>query len=93
MVVGASGGTPVCCGKPMVLMQEKTADQDHEKHVPGNQEDRQRDQRQGRLRSVDNISIKWLPPSEKPEAEFPISDTGVKARELCNVHGLWTNKA
>ncbi len=26
MVVGASGGTMVCCGEPMVLQQEKTAD-------------------------------------------------------------------
>ena len=34
MVVGASGRTMVCCGKPMVLQQEKTTDQGKEKHVP-----------------------------------------------------------
>ena len=33
-VVHASGGVLVCCGKPMVLQQEKTADQGKEKHVP-----------------------------------------------------------
>ncbi|MCK7536243.1 MAG: desulfoferrodoxin FeS4 iron-binding domain-containing protein [Marinilabiliales bacterium] len=33
-VVHASGGTLVCCGKPMILQQEKTADAGKEKHVP-----------------------------------------------------------
>ena len=33
-IVHASGGTLVCCGQPMVLQQEKTADAGKEKHVP-----------------------------------------------------------
>jgi len=33
-VVHASEGTLVCCGQPMALQQEKTADQGKEKHVP-----------------------------------------------------------
>lgn len=34
-VVHASGGTLVCCGRPMVLQREKTtADEGKEKHVP-----------------------------------------------------------
>jgi superoxide reductase len=33
-VVHASGGTLVCCGQPMNLMDEKTADAATEKHVP-----------------------------------------------------------
>ena len=33
-VVHASGGTMVCCTKPMTLQQEKTSDPGKEKHVP-----------------------------------------------------------
>jgi superoxide reductase len=33
----------------------------------------------------------FLKPGDPPEAEFPISNVNVKAREYCNVHGLWTN--
>jgi superoxide reductase len=33
-VVHASGGTLVCCGKPMVLLKENTVDASLEKHVP-----------------------------------------------------------
>ena len=34
MVVYASKGELVCCGQPMILQQEKTADEGKEKHVP-----------------------------------------------------------
>ena len=33
-VVHNSAGLLVCCGKPMILQQEKTADAGKEKHVP-----------------------------------------------------------
>ena len=33
-VVGAAGGTLVCCGKPMRLMRENETDGSTEKHVP-----------------------------------------------------------
>ena len=33
-VLHAGDGALVCCGKPMVLMEEKTADSSTEKHVP-----------------------------------------------------------
>ncbi len=33
-VLHAGDGALVCCGKPMVLMDEKTADSSTEKHVP-----------------------------------------------------------
>ena len=33
-----------------------------------------------------------LNPGNKPEAEFCLENTeGISARELCNVHGLWTS--
>jgi superoxide reductase len=35
---------------------------------------------------------KKLHPGEKPEAVFIVDDTnGLIAREVCNLHGLWTN--
>jgi superoxide reductase len=38
------------------------------------------------------IAEKRLYPGEKPTAEFPVKDAaGLKARELCNLHGLWTD--
>ncbi len=41
----------------------------------------------------DNVVVgKRLKPGDKPEAEFCISNSGgLKARILCNVHGLWIN--
>ena len=33
-VTEGGAGEPVCCGQPMVLMDEKTADSSTEKHVP-----------------------------------------------------------
>jgi superoxide reductase len=44
------------------------------------------------LRDGKIIAGKRLYPGEKPEAEFYIENPkGVKARELCNIHGLWRN--
>lgn len=34
---------------------------------------------------------KFLKAGDKPEAEFEIKADEIKAREYCNVHGLWTN--
>ena len=45
------------------------------------------------VRTGENVYIRGFKPGEKPEAEFPpVTDTNVKVREFCNVHGLWTNK-
>lgn len=33
-VIHAGGGELVCCGQPMALLEEKTADKTTEKHVP-----------------------------------------------------------
>jgi superoxide reductase len=107
-VVHASGGMLVCCGKPMMLQQEKTADRGEEKHVPviGKSAD-------GILVKVGSIphpteekhSIEWievrtgnavyirgLNAGKKPDASFSVADMNAKARAYCNMHGLWTNK-
>ena len=108
-VVHASGGSLVCCGKPMTLQQEKTSDQGKEKHVPvigrsangilvkvGSVPHPMEEKHfieWIEVRSGDAVYIRGLKSGEKPEAEFCITDTNAKARAYCNVHGLWTNKS
>jgi superoxide reductase len=107
-VVHASNGTLVCCGKPMILQQEKTADQGKEKHVPvieksgtgivvkiGSVPHPMEEKHYiewVEVKDGENIYIRGFLPGEKPEAEFCSADVNVKARAYCNVHGLWTNK-
>ena len=104
------GGVLYCCGEPMKLLEEKTADTSEEKHVPYIEE-----LENGYLVrvgenalhpmeekhyiewieiEVDGVSHrKYLKPGDKPEAVFEISKGKiVKAREYCNIHGLWMKK-
>jgi len=98
-------GELVCCGKPMKLLDEKTADQGKEKHVPVVEKI------DGGYRvKVGSVPhpmqkehfIEWielladgkayrqfLEPGGKPEAIFNVKADSVGAREYCNVHGLW----
>lgn len=107
-VVHASGGTLVCCDKPMTLQQEKTTDQGKEKHVPvveksakgilvklGSVPHPMEEKHYIEwieVRAGNNVYVKGLLPGEKPEAEFCVADTNAKVRAYCNVHGLWTNR-
>jgi superoxide reductase len=44
------------------------------------------------IKDGDVVIGKRLKPGDKPEAEFCIPNAkGLKARILCNVHGLWVN--
>ena len=108
MVVHASGGTLVCCGKPMELQMEKTADAGKEKHVPvieisakgvlvkvGSVPHPMEEKHYIEwieVTSGQNLSVVGLKPGEKPQAEFCTADTNARVRAYCNVHGLWTNK-
>ena len=108
-VVHNSGGLLVCCGKPMILQQEKTTDQGKEKHVPvieksasgimvkvGSVPHPMEETHYLEwvdVRTGENVYVRSFKPGEKPETEFCIADINVKARAYCNVHGLWTNKA
>jgi len=108
MVVHASGGTLVCCDKPMELQKEKTDDTGKEKHVPvieksakgvsvkvGSVPHPMEEKHYIEwieVTSGKNLSVVGLKPGEKPEAEFCTADTNAKVRAYCNVHGLWTNK-
>jgi len=104
-VIYGSTGELVCCGQPMELLDEKTADAATEKHVPV-------------IEKIDGgykvtvgstlhpmeekHYIEWielladgkayrqfLNPGDAPEAVFNVADDSVTAREHCNVHGLW----
>ena len=104
-VVYGSSGELVCCGQPMELLDEKTADAATEKHVPV-------------IEKIDGgykvtvgstlhpmeekHYIEWielladgkayrqfLKPGDAPEATFDVKENSVSAREYCNVHGLW----
>ena len=105
-VLHGGAGELVCCGEAMQLLDEQTADQSTEKHVPVVE------------KSADGVVVKvgsvphpmqeahyiefievltdggiqrvFLDPSFAPEAAFKVDEAAInKAREFCNVHGLW----
>lgn len=103
-VLHDGGGTLVCCGEPMKLMEANADDTaSKEKHVPVIS---------GKKVNVGSIPhpmeeehyIEWieatsatgetakifLNPGDKPEAQF--SFVVVSARAYCNLHGLWRSK-
>ncbi len=104
-VLHAGQGELVCCGQPMELLQEKTADVGREKHVPvveatdsglkvkvGSVPHPMEEKHY--IEWVEVITDgdgcrKFLRPGDKPEAEFEIKSKKVAAREYCNIHGLW----
>jgi len=107
-VLEAGKGDLICCGQPMQLLEEKTAEQEgKEKHVPiieidGNKVtvkvgsvphpmEKEHYIELIQLIKDGNVVVgKRLKPGEEPKAEFCLEDTeNLKARELCNIHGLW----
>ena len=104
-VLHAGRGELVCCGQPMELLQEKTADVGQEKHVPVVEAtDRGIKVKVGdvphpmeekhyiewvEVTNDDGSYRQFLKPGEKPEAEFEIRAQKISAREYCNIHGLW----
>ncbi len=104
-VLHAGKGELVCCGQPMELLQEKTADVGLEKHVPVIEATRKGVKvKVGEVphpmeekHYIEWIEVitdgdscrKFLKPGDKPEAEFEIGRQKVAAREYCNIHGLW----
>ena len=98
-------GQLVCCDKPMELLDEKTADATTEKHVPVIEKiDAGYKVKIGSVPHpmLDEHHIQWiellsdgkayrqfLKPDNEPEAVFNVDADSVKAREHCNIHGLW----
>lgn len=89
-VVQPTGGTTICCGKPMVLQQEKTTDPGKEKHAPvagksakdiivklgpvSHPMEEKHFIEFPDIRTENNVFIKGIFPGEKPEAGFCAAD-------------------
>lgn len=104
-VVHEGAGKLVCCGQPMTLLEEQTADATTEKHVPVIE--KTDDGVKVTVGSIphpmiDEHYIEWieiiadgkayrefLSPGDAPEASFCISAEEITAREHCSIHGLW----
>lgn len=104
-VVHSAGGTLVCCGKNMMLLEGNTVDAAKEKHIPVLEK-----VEGGVLVKVGSIPHpmeeahyiefievltankvyrKELKPGDKPEAIFLLEEEIIGVREYCNLHGLW----
>jgi len=103
-VLHTGAGELVCCGQPMVLLEEKKSEEGVEKHLPVVEKS------DGRVvvkvGSVahpmeGNHYIEWievsaegkilrqnLKPGDKPEVVFNVDDIEW-VRSFCNIHGLW----
>ncbi len=104
-VLHGGKGELLCCGEPMKLMEEQTAEQVYEKHVPVVEET------DSGIKAVVGSTLhpmeekhyiewiqvitnqgackKFLKPGDKPEAIFSDVQEWKKVREYCNIHGLW----
>jgi len=101
-------GTLVCCGQEMKLMEEQTADQTLEKHVPvmekipsgitavvGSTLHPMEEKHYIEWIEVvteKGASRKCLKLGDKPESLFKDVEGLEKMREYCNIHGLWVHK-
>ena len=97
-------GQLICCNQPMKRFVENTVDAATEKHVPVIEEtadgvtvkvgsvahpmEESHYIEWIEVISDDKVCRKFLKPGEKPEATFKC-ESGVTAREYCNLHGLW----
>ncbi len=104
-VCHASGGELVCCGQPMTLLEEKTADKTTEKHVPlveaveggykvtvGSTLHPMLDNHYIewiQLVTEKQVLVQYLKPGDEPVAVFKTDDKALYAREYCNLHSLW----
>ena len=104
-VICASSGELFCCGQPMELLDEKTADAATEKHVPVVEKiDGGYKVTVGSTLHpmTEEHHIEWielladgkayrqfLEPGDAPQAQFCVEADSVTAREHCNLHGLW----
>jgi len=104
-VIHESSGQLVCCGQVMERLEEQTADMATEKHVPiktktengvtvkvGSTKHPMEEKHYIEWVQVleGNMSARrFLKPGEEPEGDFCCVTEAAKAREFCNVHGLW----
>lgn len=104
-VIHEGQGELVCCGQPMVRLEENTVDASREKHVPVIEAiDGGFRVRVGSVPHPmeEKHFIEWieliadgrtcrrfLSPGQAPEADFTAAAGSITVREYCNLHGLW----
>ncbi len=106
VLVAAQPDAPACCGASMQALTENTVDAAKEKHVPVIEKvDGGYKVKIGavphpmtpehyittiELIAGNQVLRANLTPTDTPEAVFKTDAVAVKAREYCNLHGLWT---
>ncbi|OIP97797.1 desulfoferrodoxin [Candidatus Wirthbacteria bacterium CG2_30_54_11] len=104
-LIHAGGGTLVCCGQQMVLLDANTVEASQEKHIPVIETTTD-----GIMVKVGSVPhpmegkhfIEWieviadgktqrayLSPGQAPEASFVTTAQSFEVRAYCNLHGLW----
>lgn len=108
LVTHGGEGALVCCGQDMMLLEEKSADSTTEKHVPvietiqggykvtvGSTLHPMKEEHYIEwieLITESETLITFLKPGDEPVAIFKTDEKAIKAREYCNLHGLWKNE-
>jgi superoxide reductase len=105
-LIHVGGGTLVCCGEEMALLTENTVDAAKEKHAPviekvdggfkvtiGSVAHPMEEKHY--IEWIELIADgkayrQFLKPGEAAETVFKVAATSVTARELCNLHGVWS---
>lgn len=108
-VVHGGAGDLVCCGQEMTLLTENTVDAAKEKHVPvievgsgyvkvtvGSVAHPMEEKHY--IEWIELIADgkayrQFLNPGEAAVATFNVTAKSLTARELCNLHGLWSAQA
>ena len=104
-VMHGGKGELVCCGKPMKLFKEGAVDAALEKHVPVIEKTKNGFkvkvgevphpmEEKHYIEWIEatagaRVYMRFLKPGDAPEAEFCIDADQIKAREYCNIHGVW----
>jgi len=105
-VLHAGGGDLSCCGQEMVLLSENTVDAAKEKHVPviekvdggykvtigsvAHPMEEKHYIEWIELLADGKAYRQFLNPGDAPTATFNVTAATVSARELCNLHGVWS---
>lgn len=101
----AAGPVPLCCGEEMKQLEEKSADKTTEKHVPvvekveggykvtvgSTLHPMTEEHFIGWIELIgeDENAVVYLKPGMDPTCEIKFDKKLIKAREYCNLHGLW----
>ena len=104
-VLHGGAGEMFCCGVSMEQLKENTVDAAKEKHVPvvekvqggykvkvgsvAHPMEEKHYIEWIELLADGKAYRQFLEPGGSPEAVFPIDATSVRAREHCNLHGVW----